>query len=96
MWNIWHTWARSKYSISPLSSKNHLKKGTLRIISFLNVIKKEHSRPLFISCYSFCAILKKWSLVLGKGSCIKKILEYASDVNIAHYDFLVCAQTNCL
>ena len=51
MWNIWHAWVCSKYSISLLSSNNNLKKGTLRTTCFLNIIKKEQSKALFISCY---------------------------------------------
>ena len=58
------------YSISPLSSKNDLKKRTLdslitlRIVfCFQNIIKKKHSETLFISCY---IIAKKLSSSLRK------------------------------
>ena len=57
MWNIWHALVCSKYSISPLSSKNNLKKGTLQITYlFSKYNKKGHSKALFISC---CIIVKK-------------------------------------
>ena len=67
---MWHVSVCSKYSVSPLSSKNDLK-ITLRIaFCFENIIKKEHSETLFISCY---IIAKKLSSSFRKTWLNKKI-----------------------
>ena len=67
---MWHVSVCSKYSVSPLSSKNDLK-ITLKIaFCFENIIKKEHSETLFISCY---IIAKKLSSSFRKTWLNKKI-----------------------
>ena len=76
---MWHALVCFKYSISPLSSKNDLKKGTLDTLIlnhfkdsffFQNKIKKEHSETPFISCY---IIAKKLSSSFRKTWLNKKI-----------------------
>ena len=77
-WNMWHAWVCSKHSISPLSSKNDLKKGTLDTLilnhfrdSFLfsKYNEKEHCEALFISSY---IIAKKVSSSFRKASLNQK------------------------
>ena len=86
-----------KYSISPPSSKNDLKQRTLdalilnhfKIICFLNIIKREHSKALFISCY---IIAKKVSSSFRKMWLHQKIYYKIALTSIQHtIIFLVCA-----
>ena len=56
VWNIWHAWICSKYSISPLSSKNDLIKGTFQTVYLFS---KYNKKGAFQSSLHFFLLLRE-------------------------------------